>query len=88
MKDQQVEHLKIQPQDFSKTLENVMHVFQQGNHEKLPDLLQDAGNLLMKASRRLTTTQLVLTVAGLALGIIFVVKRIEDSNDQPTSQAA
>ncbi|QMU31296.1 hypothetical protein [Adhaeribacter radiodurans] len=77
MKDQQLEHLKIQPEDLSKTFENVMHVFQQGNTERLPDLLQDAGNLLMKASRKLSTTQLVLAVAALAVGVIFVAKRVE-----------
>ena len=87
MKDQQLEHLSIQPEDFSKTLENVMHVFQKGNHEKLPDLLQDAGNLLMKASRRFTTTQLVLSVAALAMGIIFVAKRIEDQDDHHNQAA-
>ncbi len=87
MKDQQLEHLSIQPEDFSKALENVMHVFQKGNHDKLPDLLQDAGNLLMKASHRFTTTQLVLSVAALAMGIIFVAKRIEDSNDHQNQAA-
>ena len=81
MKDEQLEHLKIKPEDFSKTLENVMHVFQHGNHEKLPDLLQDAGNLLMKASKKLSTTQLVLTVAALAIGVIFVAKRVEAELD-------
>lgn len=77
MKDQQLEHLKIQPEDFSKTLENVMHVFQHGNTDRLPDLLQDAGNLIMKVSRRLTTTQLVLAVAAVAVSVIFVAKRVE-----------
>ncbi len=84
MKDQQLEQLKIQPEDLSKAFENVMHVFQQGNTERLPDLLQDAGNLLMKASRKLTTTQLVLAVAAVAIGVIFVAKRVEaelDDND-------
>lgn len=84
MKDEQLEHLKIQPEDFSKTLENVMHVFQHGHTERLPDLLQDAGNLLMKASRKLSTTQLVLAVAALSVAVIFVAKRVEaelDEND-------
>lgn len=88
MKDQELAHLKIQPEDFSKALENVMHVFQKGNHEKLPDLLQDAGNLLMKASRRLSTTQLVLSVAAVAIGVIFVAKRIENQLDENNHQAA
>jgi len=71
----------IQPADFSRTLENVMHVFKEGNHEKLPDLLQDAGNLLMKASKKLTPTQLVLAVAGVAVAAIFVVSRIDGEVD-------
>jgi hypothetical protein len=41
----------------------------------------------MKASRRFTTTQLVLSVAALAMGIIFVAKRIEEHDDHQ-SQAA
>ncbi len=87
MKDQQLEHLSIQPEDFSKALENVMHVFQKGNHEKLPDLLQDAGNLLMKASHRFSATQLVLSVAAVAVAVIFVVKRIEDHNEHQNQAA-
>jgi hypothetical protein len=71
----------IQPADFSRTLENAMHVFKEGNHEKLPDLLQDAGNLLMKASKKLSSTQLVLAVAAIAIATIFVVSKIEDSID-------
>ena len=67
----------IQPADFSRTLENAMHVFKEGNHEKLPDLLQDAGNLLMKASKKLSPTQLVLAVAAIAIATIFVVSKIE-----------
>ena len=71
----------IQPADFSRTLENAMHVFKEGNHEKLPDLLQDAGNLLMKASKKLSPTQLVLAVAAIAIATIFVVSKIEDNID-------
>jgi hypothetical protein len=71
----------IQPADFSRTLENAMHVFKEGNHDKLPDLLQDAGNLLMKASKKLTPTQLVLAVAAIAIATIFVVSKIEDNID-------
>jgi hypothetical protein len=71
----------IQPADFSRTLENAMHVFKEGNHEKIPDLLQDAGNLLMKASKKLTPTQLVLAVAAIAIATIFVVSKIEDNID-------
>lgn len=71
----------IQPQDFSRTLENAMHVFKEGNHERLPDLLQDAGNILMKASKKLTPKQLVLAVAVIAVATIFVVSNIDDDID-------
>ena len=71
----------IQPQDFSRTLENAMHVFKEGNHERLPDLLQDAGHLLMKASKKLSTRQLVMAVAAVAVVTIFVVAKIEDDVD-------
>jgi hypothetical protein len=71
----------IKPADFSRTVENAMHVFKDGNHDKLPDLLQDAGNLLMKASRKLSPTQLVLAVAAIAIATIFVVSKIEDGVD-------
>ncbi|MGV3503352.1 MAG: hypothetical protein ACO1O1_06565 [Adhaeribacter sp.] len=68
----------LQPQDFSRALENAMYVFKEGNHDKLPDLLQDAGHLLMKASKKLSPTQLVLAVAAVAVVTIFVVSKIED----------
>jgi hypothetical protein len=71
----------IQPADFSRTVENAMHVFKDRNHDKIPDLLQDAGNLLMKASKRLTPTQLVLAVAAVAIATIFVVSKIDDEID-------
>ncbi|WP_051359700.1 hypothetical protein [Adhaeribacter aquaticus] len=78
----------IQPEDLSRTVENALHVFRQGNHDKLPDLLQDAGNLLYKASKKLTPTQLVLAVAAVAVATIFVVSQIEDGNLDFHNQAA
>jgi hypothetical protein len=71
----------IQPQDFSRVVENAMYVFKDQNHDKIPDLLQDAGNLLVKASKRLTTTQLVLTIAAIAIATVFVVSKIEEDVD-------
>ena len=71
----------IQPEDLSRTLENAMHVFQHGHTDRLPDLLQDAGTLLMKASKRMTTTQLVIAVAAVAVGVIFAAKKIEEELD-------
>ena len=68
----------IQPEDLSRTLESAMHVFQYGHTERLPDLLQDTGNLLVKASKRMSTTQLVIAVGVIAIGVIFAVKRIEE----------
>ena len=78
---QEVNNQLIQPQDLSRTLENAMHVFKNGNHEKLPDLLTDAGHLLMKASKKFTPTQLVLAVAAVAIAAIFVVSKVEDDID-------
>ncbi len=78
--DQGTSNHLIQPEDLSRTVENAMHVFRQGNHDKLPDLLQDAGNLLYKASKKLTPKQLVLAVAAVAVATIFVVSQIDDDN--------
>lgn len=71
----------IQPQDFSRAVENAMYVFKDQNHDKIPDLLQDAGNLLLKASKRLTTTQLVLAIAAVAIATVFVVSKVEGEID-------
>ena len=71
----------IQPADFSRTVENAMHVFKDNNHDKIPDLLQDAGNLLLKASKRMTPTQLVLAVAAIAIATVFVVSKVEGEID-------
>jgi hypothetical protein len=68
----------LQPQDLSRAFENAIHVFKDGRHEKLPDLLQDTGHLLMKASKKLTRGQLVLAVAAIAVVAVFVVSRIAD----------
>jgi hypothetical protein len=61
----------LQPHDMSKTVESAMHVFQ-GHHEKLPDLLQDVGNILVKASKRLTTTQLIMAAGAVTVGAVLL----------------
>ena len=78
----------VQPQDLSRTFENAIHVFKDGRHDKLPELLQDTGHLLMKASKKLSPKQLVMAVAAVAVVAIFVVSRLEDNDSEQHSQAA
>ncbi|GHA62190.1 hypothetical protein [Pontibacter akesuensis] len=59
----------LQPHDMSRTVESAMHVFQ-GRSDKLPDLMQDMGHIILKASRKLTTTQLILAAGALTIGAI------------------
>ena len=63
----------LQPHDMSRTVESAMHVIQ-GRHEKLPDLMQDVGQILLKATRRFTTTQLILAAGALTVGAILVAR--------------
>ncbi len=63
----------LQPHDMSRTVESAMHVFQ-GRHDKLPDLMQDLGHIIVKATRRLTTTQLILATGALTIGAILVAR--------------
>ena len=72
---------KIEVEDISRVFQNSLHVMQ-GHHDVLPDLLSDAGTLLMKASKKLTTTQLILIVAGVAVASIFVAKKIEEEIEE------
>jgi hypothetical protein len=69
----------LQPHDMSRTIESAMHVFQ-GRHEKLPDLLQDVGHILVKATKRFTTTQLIVATGVLTLGAVLVARH--NSNDE------
>ncbi|WP_048922378.1 hypothetical protein [Rufibacter radiotolerans] len=62
----------VQPKDFAKTVESIMNVYQ-GNHDVLPDLLADAGKLLLKAREKMTPIQMVLSVAAVAIGAIVLV---------------
>ncbi|MEJ8802760.1 hypothetical protein [Pontibacter sp. H249] len=63
----------LQPHDMSKTVESAMHVVQ-GRHEKLPELMHDLGNIIIKAARRMTTTQLVLAAGALTIGAVLLAR--------------
>jgi hypothetical protein len=67
----------LQPHDMSKTVESAMHVFQ-GKHEKLPELLHDVGKLVLQGARRMSTTQLVLTVGAVTIGAVLVAKYVSE----------
>jgi hypothetical protein len=69
--------LKIEPEDISRVFQGGLHLIQ-GDKDVLPDFLNDSGHLLMKASKKLSTTQLILIVAGLAVAAIFAAKKIEE----------
>ncbi|WP_400193030.1 hypothetical protein [Hymenobacter sp. B81] len=78
MDTQLEQHLeKIMPEDIARTFESAYHVIQ-GNNEHMEDLLRHGGQLLRKASRRLTPTQMVLGIAVLAVGAVFVLTRYSD----------
>ena len=63
----------LQPHDMSRTIESALHVLQ-GKHEKLPDLLQDVGNIIIRASKKLTTTQLILAAGALTIGAVLLAR--------------
>lgn len=63
----------LQPHDMSRTVESALHVFQ-GRTEKLPELMQDLGQIIMKASRRFTTTQLIVAAGALTVGAVLLTK--------------
>lgn len=69
---QQVE--KILPEDIARTFEAALNVFQ-GKTEHMDDLLKNGGTLLRKASKNFTSTQLILSVAALAVVAIMVINR-------------
>jgi recombination associated protein RdgC len=72
---QQVE--KIVPEDIARTFEAAVNVFQ-GKTEHMDDLLKNGGTLLRKASKNFSSTQLILSVAALAVVAIVVIKRASD----------
>jgi hypothetical protein len=79
MREQIKDALDIAPQEVSKAIEGVLHVAS-GKYDKLPDLMRDAGSILMRASRKLTTTQIVLAVSVLAVGVIVVATAMNESH--------
>ena len=72
---QQVE--KILPEDIARTFEAAVNVFQ-GKTEHMDDLLKNGGTLLRKATKNFTPTQLILSVAGLAVVAIVVINRASE----------
>lgn len=67
----------LQPHDMSRTVESALHVFQ-GKHDKLPDLMQDVGNIILRATKRFTTTQLILAAGALTIGAVLLAKYSDD----------
>ncbi|MDX5419406.1 MAG: hypothetical protein LPK09_09320 [Hymenobacteraceae bacterium] len=63
----------LQPHDMSRTVESAMHVFQ-GHHEKLPELMHDMGTIILKAARRMTTTQLILAAGAITVGAVLIAR--------------
>jgi hypothetical protein len=66
---------QVRPHEISKTFENALHLYR-GDHEKLPELLKDAGALLLRFSRKLSTPQLILAVGIVACGVALVAVNI------------
>ncbi len=74
MADQLQQIEKILPEDIARTFEAAVNVFQ-GKTEHMDDLLKNGGTLLRKASKNFTSTQLILSVAALAVVAIVVINR-------------
>jgi hypothetical protein len=68
----------LQPHDMSKTVESALHVLQ-GKHEKLPDLMQDIGHIIVKATKRFTTTQLIVAAGALTVGAVLLSRYNSDN---------
>lgn len=76
----------LQPHDMSRTVESAMHVIQ-GRQEKLPDLMQDVGHIILKATKRFTTTQLIIAAGALTIGAILVSRYSSDDEDSEYEEA-
>jgi hypothetical protein len=74
MADQLQQIEKILPEDIARTFEAAVNVFQ-GKTDHMDDLLKNGGTLLRKASKNFTPTQLILSVAALAVVAIVVINR-------------
>jgi hypothetical protein len=77
MADQLQQIEKIMPEDIARTFEAAVNVFQ-GKTEHMDDLLKNGGTLLRKASKNFSSTQLILSVAAVAVVAIVVIKRAAD----------
>jgi hypothetical protein len=77
MADQLQQIEKIMPEDIARTFEAAVNVFQ-GKSEHMDDLLKNGGTLLRKVSKNFTSTQLILSVAALAVVSIVVIKRASE----------
>jgi len=77
MADQLQQIEKIVPEDIARTFEAAVNVFQ-GKTEHMDDLLKNGGTLLRKASKNFSSTQLILSVAAIAVVAIVVIKRAAD----------
>ncbi|MFD1467574.1 hypothetical protein ACFQ48_05015 [Hymenobacter caeli] len=75
--DLEVQLEKIMPEDLVRTFESAYKVFQ-GETEHMDDLLKNGGVLLRKAAQKLTTAQLVLSIAAIAAVAVVLIKRSED----------
>ena len=69
------------PQDLSRLVESVMHVYQ-GNHDHLPELLNHCGTLVLKMGRRLSTSQLLVIGGLLAVGALLVIRQVTDDDGE------
>ncbi len=72
---------QVRPHEISKTFENALHLYR-GDHEKLPELLKDAGALLLRFSRKLSTPQLILAVGIVACGVALVAVNIAKQQEE------
>ncbi len=77
MADQLQQIEKILPEDIARTFEAAVNVFQ-GKTDHMDDLLKNGGTLLRKASKNFTPTQLILSVAALAVVAIVVINRASE----------
>ena len=74
MADQLQQLDNIEFQDVLRTVESAVNVFQ-GKTEHMDDLLKNGGTLLRKAAKKFNSTQLILTVAAVAVVAIVVINR-------------
>ena len=74
MADQLKQVEQILPEDIARTFEAAVNVFQ-GKTEHMDDLLKNGGTLLRKAAHKFSPTQLILSVAAIAVVAIVVINR-------------